>query len=199
MGIDAEPNASRGYYSGDVTDPAETNTPVTPRCPWCSTQVTDETVTCPTCGATLREEAAADIPGLTQVDPGASAVRPTARGRGLIGWLSGDYETTDTDVDKAGVEPPSTEVRHEMLRLEMDALRSEIEAEAASRAVEAPATQPEAPPTQPEAPPTQPEAEPEPEAELRPEPEAGSGEAAAAKPAPEAGADGTEHGGDAAS
>jgi hypothetical protein len=98
--------------------------------------VTAETVTCPTCGATLREDAAADIPGLTQVDPGAASVRPTARGRGLIGWLSGDYETTDTAADLAGVGPPSTEVRQEMLRLEMDALRSELDAEAAARAVE---------------------------------------------------------------
>ena len=148
MGIETEPNTSVEDYSGGVTDPAETNTPVTPRCPWCSTEVTTETVTCPTCGATLREEAAADIPGLTQIDPGAASVRPTARGRGIIGWLSGDYETTDTAADLAGVEPPSTEVRQEMLRLEMDALRSELEAEAAARSVEAAEAEP-APETQP--------------------------------------------------
>jgi hypothetical protein len=150
VGVGTEPDASFGDYSGAVTDPAETNTPVTPRCPWCSTEVTTETVTCPTCGATLREEAVADIPGLTQVDPGAASVRPTARGRGLIGWLSGDYETTDTAADLAGVEPPSTAVRQEMLRLEMDALRSELEAEAAARGVEAAEAEPEPEPeTQP--------------------------------------------------
>jgi hypothetical protein len=92
------------------------------------------TVTCPSCGAKLRDDADAEIPGVTQIDPAATAPRPTPRSRGLIGWLSGDYETTESLADKAGVEPPTDAVKQEMLRLEMEALRSEMEAEAGERA-----------------------------------------------------------------
>ena len=103
------------------------------RCPWCSAQVTPETAVCPSCGAKLLDDAAADIPGVTQIDPAATAPRPTPRSRGLIGWLSGDFETTESDSDRAGVEPPTDAVKQEMLRLEMEALKTELEAEAAER------------------------------------------------------------------
>jgi len=106
------------------------------RCPWCSAQVSATTATCPSCGAKLRDDADAEIPGVTQIDPAATAARPTPRGRGLIGWLSGDYETSETDADRAGVEPPTDAVKQEMLRLEMEALRTELEAEAIERAAE---------------------------------------------------------------
>ena len=76
----------------------------------------------------------ADIPGVTQIDPTATVVRPQPRGRGIIGWLSGEVDTTETDLDRAGIEPPSNAVRQEMARLEMEALRAEIEAEAAALA-----------------------------------------------------------------
>jgi hypothetical protein len=88
---------------------------------------------CPSCGAKLLDDAAADIPGVTQIDPAATAPRPTPRSRGLIGWLSGDFETTESDSDRAGVEPPTDAVKQEMLRLEMEALKTELEAEAAER------------------------------------------------------------------
>ena len=104
------------------------------RCPWCSAKVTPETAICPSCGAKLRDEADADIPGVTQLDPAATAPRPTPRSRGLIGWLSGDFETTESDSDRAGVEPPTDAVKQEMLRLEMEALKTELEGEAAERA-----------------------------------------------------------------
>jgi hypothetical protein len=103
------------------------------RCPWCSAHVTPETAVCPSCGAKLLDDAAADIPGVTQIDPAATAPRPTPRSRGLIGWLSGDFETTESDSDRAGVEPPTDAVKQEMLRLEMEALKTELEAEAAER------------------------------------------------------------------
>jgi hypothetical protein len=104
------------------------------RCPWCSAQVTPETAVCPSCGAKLLDDdAPADIPGVTQIDPAATAPRPTPRSRGLIGWLSGDFETTESDSDRAGVEPPTDAVKQEMLRLEMEALKTELEAEAAER------------------------------------------------------------------
>jgi hypothetical protein len=105
------------------------------RCPWCSAQVTPETAVCPSCGAKLLDDdAPADIPGVTQIDPAATAPRPTPRSRGLIGWLSGDFETTESDSDRAGVEPPTDAVKQEMLRLEMEALKTELEAEAGERA-----------------------------------------------------------------
>jgi len=88
------------------------------RCPWCSAQVTPETAVCPSCGAKLLDDAAAEIPGVTQIDPAATAPRPTPRSRGLIGWLSGDFETTESDSDRAGVEPPTDAVKQEMLRLD---------------------------------------------------------------------------------
>ena len=113
------------------TDPTSSS-----RCPWCSAKVTPETAICPSCGAKLRDEADADIPGVTQLDPAATAPRPTPRSRGLIGWLSGDFETTESDSDRAGVEPPTDAVKQEMLRLEMEALRTELEAEAAERAAQ---------------------------------------------------------------
>jgi hypothetical protein len=103
------------------------------RCPWCSAQVTPETAVCPSCGAKLLDDADADIPGVTQLDPAATAPRPTPRSRGLIGWLSGDFETAESDSDRAGVEPPTDAVKQEMLRLEMEALKTELEAEAAER------------------------------------------------------------------
>jgi hypothetical protein len=111
------------------TDPTSSS-----RCPWCSAQVTPETAVCPSCGAKLLDDADADIPGVTQLDPAATAARPTPRSRGLIGWLSGDFETTESDADRAGVEPPTDAVKQEMLRLEMEALRTELEADAAERA-----------------------------------------------------------------
>lgn len=118
-----------------MTDPGPLAPIVSTRCPWCSAQVTPEATTCPSCGARIREEAAADIPGVTHLDPAASVVRPQPRGRGFMGWLSGEVDTTETDVDRAGIEPPTDAVRQEMLRLEMEALRAEIEAEAAAQAV----------------------------------------------------------------
>ncbi|HEV2006171.1 MAG TPA: hypothetical protein VGQ85_06100 [Candidatus Limnocylindrales bacterium] len=111
------------------TDPTSSS-----RCPWCSAQVTPETAICPSCGAKLLDDAAAEIPGVTQLDPAATAPRPTPRSRGLIGWLSGDFETTESDSDRAGVEPPTDAVKQEMLRLEMEALKTELEGEAAERA-----------------------------------------------------------------
>ncbi len=102
------------------------------RCPWCSAQVTPETAVCPSCGAKLLDDAEADIPGVTQLDPAATAPRPTPRSRGLLGWLSGEIETAESDADRAGVEPPTDAVKQEMLRLEMEALKTDMEAEAAA-------------------------------------------------------------------
>jgi zinc ribbon protein len=136
------------------------------RCPWCSAEVAPDAARCPSCGATLREEEPADIPGVTQLDPAATVARPAPRTRSLIGWLSGQYETATTETDRGGVEPPSDAVKQEMLRLEIEAIRVDLEAEAAAHAADAgtipepapapgPATEPSAsepPPSAPEPP-----------------------------------------------
>jgi hypothetical protein len=120
-----------------MTDPVADPAPSSSRCPWCSTQVSPETVTCPTCGAALHEDAPAEIPGVTQIDPVATTAPATPRSRGLIGWLSGEYESTAAEGDRTSVEPPTEAVRQEMRRIEMDALKAEIEAEAAEQAAAA--------------------------------------------------------------
>jgi hypothetical protein len=112
---------------------AETEPTASSRCPWCSSPIPADSTTCPSCGAKLRDEADADIPGVTQIDPAATVSRVAPRGRGLIGWLSGDYETVDTDADRASVELPSDAVKREIFRLEMEALKAELDAEAAER------------------------------------------------------------------
>jgi hypothetical protein len=132
--IPGQPAGDSGDYSDAMTESrAETEPTSSSRCPWCSSPVAAESTTCPACGAKLRDEADADIPGVTHIDPAATVVRAAPRGRGLIGWLSGDYETNESDVDRASVELPSDAVKQEMFRLEMEALRAELDAEAAER------------------------------------------------------------------
>jgi len=55
----------------DQTFPADR--PADAICPWCSTRVTPETATCPTCGAILLSAEDRDLPGVTAVDPTAMA------------------------------------------------------------------------------------------------------------------------------
>lgn len=102
-----------------------------PVCPWCSAALPDpEATRCPACGAALREAAPADVPGVTQVDVEAVLKRrPVAqRSRGLIGWLSGEYQPEAPPELHQTLAPPAEEVRREMLRLELAALEAEAEA-----------------------------------------------------------------------
>jgi hypothetical protein len=121
--------------TGPASDPARP-TQVS-RCPWCSAEVTGDPARCPSCGAALREETGADIPGVTQLDPAATTARPTPRSRGLLGWLSGEYEGAEGAGERASVEPPSQAVRAEMARLEMDAIQAQLDAAAAEQAASA--------------------------------------------------------------
>ena len=117
-----------------MTDPWSEPTPdAVPRCPWCSAEVRDDPANCPSCGAVLREEAAAEIPGVTAIDPAATVAEP--RGRGVLGWLTGEYEAEGA-TQRESVEPPSEAVRAEMARLEMEAIQAEIEAAAAEEAAQ---------------------------------------------------------------
>ena len=122
-----------------MTDPA--SDPARPehvsRCPWCSAEVSGDPTRCPSCGAALREETSADIPGVTHLDPAATTTRPAARSRGLLGWLSGEYEGAEAAGERSGVEPPSQAVRAEMARLEIEAIQAQLDAAAAEAALAA--------------------------------------------------------------
>src|SRR5438874_5851316 len=98
-------------------------------CPWCSAELKNNPARCPSCGASLHEDATAEIPGVTQLDPAAGAVaRPAPRSRGILGWLSGEYEAAEGVGERDSVSPPSAEVRAEMARLEIQAIQAELEA-----------------------------------------------------------------------
>jgi hypothetical protein len=102
-----------------------------PICPWCSAALPDpEATRCPSCGAALHESAPAEVPGVTQVDVEAVLKRRPVgqRSRGLIGWLSGEYQPEAPPELHETLAPPADAVRREMLRLELAALEAEAEA-----------------------------------------------------------------------
>jgi hypothetical protein len=105
----------------------------TTTCPWCSATVPLETVTCPSCGAQLRDAANGDILGVTQIDPSAVSRVRRVKPRRLTSWLTGE---TATEEDEMGgkIEPPSPDVKREMLKLELAAIDAELEAKAAQAA-----------------------------------------------------------------
>jgi hypothetical protein len=102
-----------------------------PICPWCSAAlVTGREETCPSCGAALHETAESEVPGVTRVDLDAvlrSRTPDAQRGRGLIGWLSGEYEAEPAPDSPESIAPPQEAVRREMLRLELAALEAEVQ------------------------------------------------------------------------
>ena len=110
-----------------------------PICPWCSAPLkTGREETCPSCGAALHEVAEAEVPGVTRVDHEAilKARAPAQRGRGLLGWLSGEYEPEADSAAPGSIAPPDDAVRREMLRLELAALEVEAQARQAEVAAE---------------------------------------------------------------
>lgn len=100
----------------------------TSTCPWCSATVPAEAVQCPSCGAALRDVVAEDIAGVTQVDLAATSRLARLKPPGRIAMWLGAERTTDNPELSGSVEPPSEEVRKEMLRLELAAIDAEIEA-----------------------------------------------------------------------
>jgi RNA polymerase subunit RPABC4/transcription elongation factor Spt4 len=100
----------------------------TATCPWCSATVPIEATTCPSCGASLRDAAEGDILGVTQVDTAAVARAKRIRSPRNIAAFLGVGDGPDEDEPSGKVEPPTDEVRQEMLRLELAALDAEIEA-----------------------------------------------------------------------
>ncbi len=110
-----------------------------PVCPWCSAELPSaDAERCPSCGASLGEAAPDDVPGLTRVDHEAllKARAGAPRSRGLLGWLSGDYQGDAEPGTPATVEPPSNAVRREMLRMELEALQAELRAREAEALAE---------------------------------------------------------------
>jgi hypothetical protein len=106
----------------------------TETCPWCSATVPVEVATCPSCGASLREAAEGEVLGVTQIDPSASSRIKRVKPRRFTAWLTGETPVEDELGGK--IEPPSAEVRREMLRLELAALDAELEAKAAQAAAQ---------------------------------------------------------------
>ena len=117
-----------------------------PRCMWCSAELPSTSeVTCPTCGATLIGEGDNQVPGVTAIDAEAIIragrdTKPRQRSR-LMSWLSGEYPEEDRPAPPGSLDPPSADVRREILRLELEAqvanLQAEAEAMAAEQAVDA--------------------------------------------------------------
>jgi hypothetical protein len=104
-------------------------------CPWCSASIPAAAATCPSCGASLRDAADGDILGVTQIDPAAVSRASRIKPGRLASWLGA--ERTSESPDLGGrVEPPSKEVREEMLRLELAAIDAELEAKATQAAAQ---------------------------------------------------------------
>jgi hypothetical protein len=116
-----------------MTDPTSGSVP---RCPWCSAALPVPGVEqCPSCGAQLvtTPGAETDIKGVTSLD--AEAIlrarselnRPRTR---LLSLITGDEaEAASARENQASLAQPSSEVRREMARLEMEARRAAEEAE----------------------------------------------------------------------
>jgi RNA polymerase subunit RPABC4/transcription elongation factor Spt4 len=102
-------------------------------CPWCSSVIPAESATCPSCGAQLRDSADGDILGVTQIDPSATSRIRRVKPRRLTSWLTGEGPVDD-DETGGKVEPPSPDVKREMLKMELAAIDAELEARAAQAA-----------------------------------------------------------------
>src|SRR5262245_47721134 len=105
--------------------------PTSSICPWCSTSVTPETETCPTCGAVLIGDEESVLPGVTAVDDKVrrGETRPQERNR-LLSWISGEYaEETTAVADSQAIAPPDPEVQREIRRLELEAEIANLTAE----------------------------------------------------------------------
>ena len=97
-------------------------------CPWCSAVVPTEAATCPSCGAALRDVVSDEVAGVTQVDLAATSRLARLKPPGRIAMWLGAERTTENPELSGRIEPPSEEVRKEMLRLELEAIDAEIEA-----------------------------------------------------------------------
>jgi hypothetical protein len=123
-----------------MDDPTpETDRPDKMVCPWCSTSITPETVSCPTCGAALKGDETTVLPGVTAIDDKVlrGETKPQQRSR-LLSWISGDYEEPEgAKADPAAIAPPDPAVLREIRRLEIEAEVANLQAEVEARRIEA--------------------------------------------------------------
>jgi hypothetical protein len=110
-------------------------------CPWCSAPVASpDDVTCRACGATLRGDAAIEIPGVTEIDAAhasrAFAPRKVRRTFGSL-FIGGDEGIPPpSEAELPALALPDAEVRREMLRLQLEAELADLNARAAALAAE---------------------------------------------------------------
>ena len=106
----------------------KTSSGETSTCPWCSAEVPAEASRCPSCNAALRDGVDDEVPGVTQVDLSAASRLSRLKPPGRVAMWLGAERTTENPELTGRIEPPSEEVRKEMLRLELAAIEAEIEA-----------------------------------------------------------------------
>jgi len=106
----------------------------TTTCPWCSATVPVEAATCPSCGAQLRDSVEGEVLGVTQIDPSAVSRVRRVKPRRLTSWLTGDSPAEEDEESGGKIEPPTADVKREMLKLELAAIDAELEARAAAAA-----------------------------------------------------------------
>lgn len=100
----------------------------TSTCSWCSADIPAEAARCPACGAALRDGVDDEVPGVTQVDLKATSRLARLKPPGRIAMWLGAERTTDNPELSGRIEPPSDDVKREMLKLELAAIDAEIEA-----------------------------------------------------------------------
>ena len=105
----------------------------TTTCPWCSATVPVESAVCPSCGAQLRETTEGDVLGVTQIDPSAVSRVRRVKPRRLTSWITGESPVEEEETG-GKIEPPSPDVKREMLKMELAAIDAELEARAAQAA-----------------------------------------------------------------
>jgi hypothetical protein len=123
-----------------MADPTpQPDRPTLTACPWCSTSVTPETATCPSCGAVLLGDEEPVLPGVTAVDDKVlrGETKPQQRSR-LLSWISGEYDEAESGpVDASAIAPPDPAVQLEIRRLELEAEVANLKAEVEARRIEA--------------------------------------------------------------
>jgi len=80
------------------------------------------------------------VPGVTAIDAEAIIragrdAKPRQRSR-LMSWISGEYPEDEAPAPPGSLDPPSADVRREMLRLELEAQVANLQAEAGAMAAE---------------------------------------------------------------
>ncbi len=115
----------------DASPPADR--PASSVCPWCSTPLGPDAVTCPSCGVALTGDEEPHVPGVTAVDQRLVARTrrpPTKSPSRLMAWIAGDSpDDIPSEAETKAFAPPELDVRREILRLELEAEVAKLQAE----------------------------------------------------------------------